>query len=516
MQTMKINDCDNVAVVTDGKVALNPQELKSLTDQKIIPGGHKVALKDIKKGENVIKYGYPIGHATKNIKKGEWVHTHNVKTNLDSVLEYQYNPHEAAQYIPPYVGKMDDVKTFMGYKRKNGDVGIRRDLYIVPTVGCINNTTQRIKDLFIQEHPEGLDIFDNITVIKHPYGCSQLGQDHANTRDFLADVVLHPNAAAVLVVGLGCENNTIDVFKDTLQKGARGNCGSLLNSSQIDGIDQSRIKFLIAQEVDDEIREGANILADLLEVVKDDKREELPISALRIGLKCGGSDGFSGISANPLLGKLSDWLTQNGGTTVLTEVPEMFGAETILMNRCINESVFNKTVSLINNFKQYFIDHNEVVYENPSPGNKAGGITTLEDKSLGCTQKAGLAKVVDVLDYAQKIKTPGLNLLQSPGNDLVAASALGVAGCHLVLFTTGRGNPYGTFVPTVKVSSNNHLYNKKSNWIDFNAGRLLNESYDDVVPDFVEHIMNIINGDKATNERGGYREVAIFKTGITL
>jgi altronate hydrolase len=516
MNVMQIENNDNVVVaLEDGRVGdkftVQNRDFRLTTD---VHGGHKIAIAPILQGENVVKYGYPIGHATSDIGVGEWVHTHNTKTNLSDILEYTYEPEKANP-----ASKIDyPAVTWQGYQRTNGDVGVRNDLYIVPTVGCINHTAQRIKDTFIQQLPQALEVFDNIIILKHPYGCSQLGKDHANTRDFLANAVLHPNAGAVLVIGLGCENNTIDVFKETLQEKAHqiaGASGQFEKRSDCE-LDQQRIKFLIAQEVEDEVQAGVQLLSELVEVAKNDIRTELPLSRLRIGLKCGGSDGFSGITANPLLGKLSDYVTQNGGTTILTEVPEMFGAETILMNRAKDVAVFDKVVKLINNFKQYCIDNTEVVYENPSPGNKAGGITTLEDKSLGCTQKAGTATVVDVVDYAQKVQAHGLNLLQSPGNDLVAASALAVASCHIVLFTTGRGNPYGTFVPTLKIASNSGLANKKTNWIDFSAGRLLTESESAVVPEFIELVLRTVSGQKAKNELNNYSEVAIFKTGITL
>lgn len=514
MKVLKIDGVDNVVVVLEDAKKGDSFEIdgKQITLLEDIQAGHKVSIQNISEGENVVKYGYPIGHAVSEIEIGSWVHTHNTKTNLEGILEYEYesekaNPEEIVDF---------SKKTFLGYERENGDVGIRNDLYIVPTVGCINNTAQRIKDEFLKANPNALEKFDSIIVVKHPYGCSQLGKDHTNTRDFLANVVLHPNAAGVLVVGLGCENNTIEVFRETLEKGARGDCGSLFADKDNPLLAQNRVKFLIAQQVEDEVEAGVEKLQELYSQFNNTVRKEFPVSKLKIGLKCGGSDGFSGITANPLLGKLSDFIVQNGGTTILTEVPEMFGAETILMNRAVDRRVFSDIVSLINNFKQYFIDNNEVVYENPSPGNKAGGITTLEDKSLGCTQKAGTAKVVGVVDYAQKVVTPGLNLLQSPGNDLVAASALAVAGCHLVLFTTGRGNPYGTFAPTLKVASNPALANKKVNWIDFNAGRLVDEEMESVASDFIELVLETASGKKTKAELNGYQEVAIFKTGITL
>lgn len=465
----------------------------TVTANQDIPQGHKIALLDLPENTNVIKYGFPIGHTTENVKAGDWLHSHNLKTNLDGELEYTYEPDLSHQV---HYEKQD--LTFKGYKRDNGKVGIRNDLLIVPTVGCVNGMAELILREFKEKHPD-LGPFDNITILKHPYGCSQLGEDHANTRSVLIDAVKHPNAGGVLVFGLGCENNTVTEFKEKLGP-----------------VDASRVKFLIAQEVYDEVDAGVALLEEILEAAKDDHREDVPLSELNIGLKCGGSDGFSGITANPLLGAFSDFLIAQGGSTILTEVPEMFGAETMLMSRAKDEKVFEDVVSLINNFKHYFLSYGEPVYENPSPGNKAGGITTLEDKSLGCTQKSGTSPVVDVLQYGEKIREKGLSLLQSPGNDLVAASALASSDCQMVLFTTGRGTPFGAYVPTVKVATNNQIFERKGHWMDFNAGQLLERPMEDVLKDFVQKIIQVASGEQTRNEENDVREVAIFKNGVTL
>lgn len=465
----------------------------TVTANQDIPQGHKIALLDLPENTNVIKYGFPIGHTTENVKAGDWLHSHNLKTNLDGELEYTYEPDLSHQ-----VHYEKQNLTFKGYKRDNGKVGIRNDLLIVPTVGCVNGMAELILREFKEKHPD-LGPFDNITILKHPYGCSQLGEDHANTRSVLIDAVKHPNAGGVLVFGLGCENNTVTEFKEKLGP-----------------VDASRVKFLIAQEVYDEVDAGVALLEEILEAAKDDHREDVPLSELNIGLKCGGSDGFSGITANPLLGAFSDFLIAQGGSTILTEVPEMFGAETMLMSRAKDEKVFEDVVSLINNFKHYFLSYGEPVYENPSPGNKAGGITTLEDKSLGCTQKSGTSPVVDVLQYGEKIREKGLSLLQSPGNDLVAASALASSDCQMVLFTTGRGTPFGAYVPTVKVATNNQIFERKGHWMDFNAGQLLERPMEDVLKDFVQKIIQVASGEQTRNEENDVREVAIFKNGVTL
>lgn len=492
---IKINECDNVIIALrdykkDEVIDLEGEKITLLED---INRGHKIAIKNINKGENVVKYGLPIGYALEDIKVGSWVHTHNTKTNLKDLNTYSYTPKFTDRKL-----NLKDIKVNV-YKRKNGDVGVRNELWIVPTVGCVNGIAQRIKDAFLAEVGE-LEI-DNINVLTHNYGCSQLGEDHINTRIILQNTVKHPNAGGVLVLGLGCENNQVADFKKTL--------------GEYDG---ERVKFLISQDVDDEIEAGKNILLDLYNKMKNDKREEASISTINFGLECGGSDGLSGITANPMLGYFSDYIIALGGTTVLTEVPEMFGAETLLMERCKDEETFEKCVHMINDFKEYFIKNGQEIYENPSPGNKKGGITTLEDKSLGCTQKSGTSKVVDVLKYGEILKEKGLNLLSAPGNDLVATTALAAAKCHLVLFTTGRGNPYGGYVPTVKISTNTQLYEKKRKWIDFNAGRIVTEnmSFEEITKEFIDYIVSVINGEKTNNEKNRFQEIAIFKSGVTL
>ncbi|TNH01840.1 altronate dehydratase [Testudinibacter sp. TR-2022] len=493
-QLIKINPQDNVAVALQDLSAGqtldcdgNPLEVKSA-----VARGHKIALQTIAAGDLVIKYGYPIGHATQSIDIGEHVHVHNTKTNLSDINDYQYEPISTA-----LSAQAEDRKVRL-YRRKNGEVGIRNELWIVPTVGCVVGIARQIQKQFLQNHPE-LAI-DGVYTFNHSYGCSQLGDDHENTKIILQDMVKHPNAGAVLVIGLGCENNQVNVFQQTLGD-----------------YDHERVKFMVSQKVEDEVEAGVALLEQLYQQMAQDKRQAGKLSEVKFGLECGGSDGFSGITANPMLGLFSDYLTSHGGTTVLTEVPEMFGAERILMSHCRDEQTFNKTVAMVNDFKQYFIRHQQPIYENPSPGNKEGGITTLEDKSLGCTQKAGHSRVVDVLKYGERLKIPGLNLLSAPGNDAVATSALAAAGCHIVLFTTGRGTPYGGFVPTLKIATNSELANKKKHWIDFNAGQLLEEvSMMQMLQNFIDLLVNTVNGQPTKNEINDFRELAIFKSGVTL
>ena len=506
MNAIKINPSDNVAVAITSlskgeKIGIDNHDI-ILNDD--IPAGHKILLTNLSKGENIIKYGYPIGHLIEDHHPGDLLTDKHIKTNLAGVLDYQYTPTPATPDLSLLPGEfLSHQFTFRGYRRKNGDVGIRNDIWIVPTVGCVNGVCNQLANLFNSTLTSNLSTLTSPKAISfgHNYGCSQLSQDHENTRHILADLVLHPNAGAVLVVGLGCENNQPEAFRQLLGD-----------------YDESRIRFMVCQQVEgNEIETGMQILNELVQIVSQDQQEDIPLSHLRVGLKCGGSDGFSGITANPLLGVFSDFLVSQGGTTVLTEVPEMFGAETILMNRCKDINLFNQTVTLINDFKQYFLSHGEPVGENPSPGNKAGGISTLEEKALGCTQKCGKSAVCGVLDYGQRLSGNGLWLLSAPGNDLVASTALAASGCHIVLFTTGRGTPFGTFVPTMKISTNTHLHQSHPTWIDFNAGTLLEgTSMTELAIQFIQKVLSIVSGEPTWNEKKGYREIAIFKTGVTL
>ena len=509
---IKINKADNVAVALEELqkgtiIALDGDEIE-LKDT--IPYGHKFLLTDLQEGENVIKYGYPIGHLKASREKGSLVNDLHIATNLSGLLDYTYTPVFSASDLANgsdcHVDYPTDglPTTFRGYRRKSGEVGIRNELWVIPTVGCVNGCVNQIVEELKRElgfqngQKKGVE---RIVGFNHNYGCSQLSEDHENTRKILRDMVLHPNAGAVLVVGLGCENNQPAKFRELLGD-----------------YDEDRIRFMVTQEVDgDEVLEGVNICKELYSLANSDEREEIPLSELRIGLKCGGSDGLSGITGNPLLGVLSDYVVSLGGTSVLTEVPEMFGAETILMNRCADQGLFDQTVRLINDFKSYFLSHGEPVGENPSPGNKAGGISTLEDKALGCTQKCGKSAVRGVLSYGDRLSAKGLNLLSAPGNDLVASTALASCGCHIVLFTTGRGTPFGTFVPTMKISTNSSLAQRKPRWIDFNAGVLVEgASMEETFKSFTRKVVAIANGEQTWNEQKDYQEISIFKNGVTL
>ena len=489
---IQINPLDNVAVALQPLKKGTTVELDDLTLllKEDIMHGHKFALKDLNTNDLIIKYGNPIGHATTEISAGSWIHTHNLKTNLGVLLTYTYNKNVSR--LPER-----DARYFHGYRRKNGRVGVRNEIWIIPTVGCVNNVATAIEKASQKYVTTNIE---SIAAFPHPYGCSQMGDDQENTRQILADLINHPNAGGVLVLGLGCENSNIDELK-----------------KYIGEYDEERVRFLVAQESDNEIADGIQIISELAAYASQFTREPIPASELVIGMKCGGSDGLSGITANPTVGAFSDKLISMGGSTILTEVPEMFGAEVSLMNRCETEELFDQTVNLINDFKNYFKSHNQTIYENPSPGNKKGGISSLEDKSLGCTQKSGSAPVKGVLAYGEPVKVKGLNLLSAPGNDLVASTALAASGAHIVLFTTGRGTPFASPVPTVKISTNNRLADKKQNWIDFNCGIMVDgTSLDQLSDELLDFVLEIASGKESKSEEAGFHDMAIFKQGVTL
>lgn len=489
---IRIHPADKVAValcpLSAGTViSIEDKEITLLED---IPQGHKFALTDLSAEEPVIKYGYPIGITKEPIKTGQWIHVHNMKTALGDLLNYTYDKQDAA--LAP-----TEERFFQGYRRRDGKAGVRNEIWIIPTVGCVNNVATAIERK-AQSLIRGS--IEAIAAFPHPYGCSQMGDDQDNTRKILADLICHPNAGGVLVLGLGCENSNIDELK-----------------KYIGDYDPNRVKFLVSQESDDEISDALTLIEELVEYAGGMKREPISCSELIIGMKCGGSDGLSGITANPTVGAFSDLLISKGGTTILTEVPEMFGAETLLMNRCENEELFDRTVALINDFKNYFTSHNQTIYENPSPGNKKGGISTLEDKSMGCTQKSGSAPVRGVLSYGELVKEKGLNLLSAPGNDLVASTALAASGAHIVLFTTGRGTPFASPVPTVKISSNSALYEKKNNWIDFNCGTMVEGvNLSTLAGQLFDYVISVASGEEVKSEKAGFHDMAIFKQGVTL
>jgi len=503
-QALRIHPADNVAVAVrtlpaGSEAAVGGQRVVLVEE---VFAGHKFALHALARGEPLVKYGFPIGAATAAIAPGAWVHSHNLKTCLEGVLEYSYEPISPQRSPSPEGRGGQGVRpTFMGYRRHNGRVGTRNEVWILNTVACVNHAAERIAR-------EGSALFhgriDGVYNYSHPYGCGQLGDDLRNTQRALAGLIRHPNAGGVLVLGLGCENNQMDALLRLA-----GN------------VEPERLRFFNSQDVTDEVDAGLEALGQLVAAMEGDRREECPASDLILGHKCGGSDGLSGITANPLVGRIADRLTALGGGVILTEVPEMFGAERALMNRAVDEAVFRKTVALVNDFKAYFLRHGQPIYENPSPGNIAGGLTTLEEKSLGAIQKGGRAPVTHVLRYGEPAATRagGLALLESPGNDGVSSTALVASGATVLLFTTGRGTPLGFPVPTLKVSSNTAIAAKKPHWIDLNAGALLDgaATMDQLTDDLFALILDVASGRAlANNEKHGYREIAIWKDGVTL
>jgi altronate hydrolase len=494
-QTVQIHPSDNVVVATEALTAGQSVSAagETVTLRHDVPPGHKIAIRPIPVGEAVVKYGFPIGRATTAIQPGDWVHSQNLATALSGMQEYVYQP------VPPPRAPAGPVPTFMGYRRPDGRVGVRNEVWIVNTVGCVNTAAERIAREASERFAGQVD---GVHAFAHPYGCSQLGDDLTNTQRVLAGLMRHPNTGGVLVLGLGCENNQMD---------------SLLEVAG--GVNEERLLFFNTQDVIDELEEGMEAVAELVRRMESDRRVECPASDLIIGHKCGGSDGFSGISANAVVGRIADRLSGLGGGVILTEVPEMFGAEQMLMNRAADEGVFRAIVEMINDFKDYFIRHDQPIYENPSPGNKAGGLTTLEEKSLGAIQKGGQAIVRRVLRYGERAQTGGLTLLEAPGNDGVSSTAMVASGAVILLFTTGRGTPLGFPVPTIKISSNTAIAEKKPHWIDFNAGALLDgtRTMEQLADDLFALVLDVASGrERTNNERHGYREIAIWKEGVTL
>jgi len=491
---IQINLSDSVCMALEnlkkgGIISIKSGSIKLKED---IPAGHKIAVSDIQKGTDILKYGTPIGSAKQEIQAGEWVHTHNMSTNLEGLLKYQYSPIDSNTKASP-----NSVKSFNGYLRRNGEAGIRNEIWIIAVTACVNGTVRILEKK--ASRLNGIEDIDGIFSYGHPYGCSQTGMDLERSRKLISSLAKHPNAGAVLIMGLGCENISMESMKESLGE-----------------YDPERIKFLIAQDCENEIQTGLRLLEELLDKCLNDRRSTLPLSMLRIGLKCGGSDGFSGITANPLVGAVSDLFIRAGASSIMTEIPEMFGAEHILFNRCINKAVFSKAVKMLNGFKKYFLSHGQTIHENPSPGNIEGGITTLEEKSLGCILKGGSSPVVDILEIGEQSDKFGLSLLNGPGNDPVSVSVLTASHVHMILFTTGRGTPFGGPVPTLKISSNNQLADNKPAWIDYNAGKILhNGDLDICAAELFDLSVQIASGEKYTsNEQNGYREFHIFKTGL--
>ena len=494
---IRITNADNVAVAAE---ALATGEKVRIGDLQItvseeIPFGHKIALEEIPEGGVIVKYGHPIGNAKCVIHVGDHVHTQNMKTGLGEILDYTYEPD--TQLLEEWSEFEQTDAVFEGYLREDGRAGTRNEVWIIPTVGCVNRTAQRLAE---EARKQFGNRVDGIHAFTHNMGCSQLGDDMERTQKLLAGLVDNPNAGGVLVLSLGCENNNLDVFTPFLKD-----------------FDPKRVKFLVAQDTEDEIEAGTELLDELTRYASQFRREPLRADKLVIGFKCGGSDAFSGITANALCGRVSDRTVREGGTTILTEVPEMFGAETGLMNRAVSRDVFDSTVSIINGFKDYFTRHGQTIYENPSPGNKKGGISSLEDKSLGCVQKGGTAPVSGVLEFGEGAREAGLHLLNGPGNDQVSCTNLTASGANLILFTTGRGNPFGAPVPTMKIASNTPLYQKKKNWIDFNAGTVLDGTdMDEAAEELFAQVLETASGCETENEAGGYREISVFRDGVIL
>jgi len=496
--TMRVADDDDVAVALRDLAAGDEVNIGGVRTRisAAIPQGHKVAVRDISAGAEVRKYGWPIGVATHDIAAGEHVHTHNLATALDGT-DTASTRHVTSRHPSRQPGSAPTQASFQGYRRTDGRVGVRNELWVIATVGCVARTCQRIAT---RGATKFAGMVDGVHAIVHPFGCSQLGDDLAHTRALLAALATHPNAGGVLLVGLGCESNQLKALIAAMPDHA-----------------PDRVKWFACQAVDDEVEAGLSALEELAEIARHDTRTSCPASKLVLGMKCGGSDGLSGLTANPLVGRITDRVTDEGGAAILTEIPEIFGAEHLLAARAADDDTRDAALELVARFKRYFTAHDQPVSENPSPGNIEGGITTLEEKSLGAVQKAGGAQLTDVLNYAERVRRPGLSLLEAPGNDAVSCTALAAAGATVLLFTTGRGTPLGFPVPTLKIASNSALARKKPHWIDFNAGVLIEGcAAADVADKLFDLVLDTASGKQTCNERADERDIAIWKSGVTL
>ncbi|MDP1559944.1 MAG: altronate dehydratase family protein [Pirellulaceae bacterium] len=515
----RLHPQDNVVVSLQGSETGSPWEEElanggpdravgtTVVAMEPIPAGHKMAIRPIAAGQWVIKYGLPIGLAQTDIAVGQRVHVHNVKTGLDAGIATQpdWEPLPAAPLTTPILTTGDDPNQFLGYLRENGQVAIRNEIWILNTVGCVNQTAQQLAAWANRTLVGRVPNLDGVYAFSHPYGCSQLGDDLQATRNILSGLTRHPHAAAVLFLGLGCENNQLQMQLDAIGPEAL-----------------KKVRWFSTQDVSDEMEQGRQWLTEMAQQISRYTRQPLPANKLILGMKCGGSDGFSGLTANPLLGRIADWHCAMGGTSLLTEVPEMFGAEPVLLGRCDQPSTRTAVDQMIETFKDYFRQHDQPISENPSPGNKDGGLTTLEEKSLGCVQKGGTAALIkQCVPYGGQASAElgGLGMVNGPGNDGVSITALTAAGAHLVLFTTGRGTPMGAPAPTMKIATNPTLAKQKPGWIDFSAGDFITgtATLDELRDRLWEQILRVASGQQeAKNELNGYREIAIWKIGVTV
>lgn len=499
MSAIKLYPQDTVALATSelkkGQTVTVDGETITLLDD--IPNAHKIALKDFETGEAVRKYDNIIGYASKPIKKGEWIHSHNEVTGLGKSKEYTYdfNP------ISIFPGESD--KTFMGYDRADGGAGIRNHLAIISTVFCANGPLRKLARMAEAKYP-ATENFDGIIAFDQEFGCSQTGKDLVTTCKIIAGIAKNANFGGVLLVSNGCEMAIPSVLEQYMGD-----------------YDKKRIRTLTLQEVEDEFTAGMELIDEIMEEMKDDKRTPININRLHIAMNCGGSDGYSGITANTLLGTLCDTLVKEGAIMNMTEVPEMMGAEHILMNRAADKSIFDDIVKMMYDYDAYFARYGEKAADNPTQGNKAGGLTTLEEKSLGCIQKGGHCAVMEVLEYGERATKNGFVLVSGPGNDLAGVSGQIAAGAVLTIFTTGRGTPCGFAGPTFRLASNTALATRKSNWIDYDAGRLLTaktpEEVEALNKELYDAIMATVNGQYRTRtEENGYYILGALKDGVTL
>jgi len=509
---IKVHPSDNVAVAlvnlkAGEVVTFEGQDIKVVSDVK---AKHKIALTDLQSGDKIIMYGVLVGKANTPIMLGDVLTINNVKHESAKVTQKT----DTTGWSAPNVDKWKD-KTFMGYHREDGQVGTANTWLFFPLVFCENRNIELLKDIFEKElltqksnshrmllrslvnegdgntavEPEQTtNVFDNIEVkfITHPGGCGGIRQDSESLARLLAGYVKNPNVAGATVLSLGCQNLQIDIFNKALEAISPNNKKPVLmyEQQQMGTVDE--MLTAIIKNSFEAIKEANKI-----------ERQPAPLSKLKVGLECGGSDGFSGISANPTLGYTSDMLVALGGTAILAEFPELCGVEQELVNRCVEEDKANKFLGLMQAFEKSVVDAGSGFDMNPSPGNIKDGLITDAMKSAGAAKKGGTSPVVDVLDYGEYVTNPGLNLLCTPGNDVESTTAMVGSGANIVLFTTGLGTPTGNpITPVIKVSSNSELAAKMSDIIDVDTGDVIKgeKTIEEMAETMLQYIIDVASG----------------------
>jgi len=506
--TIRLHPDDNVVIARADLLAGAALPAEGIAARQRVPSGHKVATRPIASGEPIRRYGQIIGFASADIAPGAHVHTHNCE-----IRDFQRDYAHGTLATPTQYA--NQPATFQGYVRADGRVATRNYIGVLTSVNCSATVARYMAEVFranpfqdggpLAEYPN----VDGVVALTHKTGCGMAGEGEGMDllRRVIAGYARHPNFAAVLVVGLGCEANQI---------------GGLMRAEKL--AEGPKLHTMTIQETGGAaktVREGVARIKELLPDVNRAQREAVPASHISIGLQCGGSDGYSGISANPALGAASDLLVRHGGTVILSESPETYGAEHLLTRRAVSREVGEKLVKVMKWWEAYTAKHGGTMDNNPSPGNKAGGITTILEKSLGAAAKAGSTNLVDVVGYAEPVTAKGFVFMDTPGYDPVSATGQVAGGANLICFTTGRGSVYGCKpAPSIKLATNTALYKRMTDDMDINCGTIIDGS--ETVQQCGERILDLIlrtaSGEKTKSEALGFGddEFAPWVVGATM